>query len=95
MLSSFLSSDKFVIIRDDACQLIRGSFPKASLTPSTLYLTHRWVYIEPSFQGKTRAQVGLAPIAPTEENIHHNILILKLKRNPLVSVLIPDADYQH
>jgi hypothetical protein len=69
--------------------------PKASLIPSTLYLPNRWVYIEPSFQGNARAQVALAWIAPTEETVHHNILILKLKGNPLVSVFIPDTDHQH
>jgi hypothetical protein len=32
---------------------------------------------------------------PTEENVQHNIFILKLKGNPLVSVFIPAADHQH
>jgi hypothetical protein len=53
------------------------------------------VYIEPSFQMKARDQVALASIAPTEETVQNDILILKLKRNPLVSVFIPDADHQH
>jgi hypothetical protein len=90
MSSSFLSSHKFIIIRDDACQLIRGSGPKVSLTPPSLYLTNRWVDIEPSFQEKARAQV-----APTEETVQNDIHILKLQGNPLVSIFIPDANHQH
>jgi hypothetical protein len=95
MSTSFLSSDEFVILRDDTCQLIHGSGPKVSLTPSSLYLTNRRVYIEPSFQGKARAQVALESIASTEETVQNDILILKLKGNPLVSVFIPDTDHQH
>jgi hypothetical protein len=92
MSSSSLSSDKSVIIRGYACQLIRRPGPKVSLAPSLLYLTNRWVDIEPSFQGKARAQTALASIASTVQN---DILILKLKRNPLVSVFIPDGDHQY
>jgi hypothetical protein len=85
----------FVIIRDDTGRLIRGSGPKVSLIPSSPCLTNRWVYVDPSFPGKGRAQVALVSIASTEGIVQNNILILKLKRNPLVSVFIPDADYQH
>jgi hypothetical protein len=75
--------------------LIRGSGPKVNVTPSSLSLMNRWVYIEPSFQMKAWAQVALASIASTEESVQNDILILKLTRNPFVSVLIPDADHQH
>jgi hypothetical protein len=51
------------------------------------------VDIELSFRGKARAQVALASITSTEETLHHNVLILKLKGNPVVSVFIPDAAF--
>jgi hypothetical protein len=53
------------------------------------------VYIDPSFQGPPRAQVRLASIVATEKNVQHDVFILKLKGNPLVSVFIPTADHQH
>jgi hypothetical protein len=94
-MSSLLNSDEFIIIKDDSCQLIHGSPPKVSLSPSSLYLTNRRVYIEPRFQGKARAQVALASISSTEETIQNDILVLKLKGQPLVSVFIPDNENQH
>ena len=89
---AFLMSDEFVIIRDESCHLIHGSGQQIALTPATLYLTNRKVYVEPQVPNVPPASLALEQIETTEETETNDCLCLWINKS--LTIFVPEHEHQ-
>lgn len=90
---NFLTSDEFVIIRDDSCHLIhKGETEQIVLTPATLFLTNRKVYVEPTVQPVPPASLALEQIDDIEETETNSCLCLRM--NNTLTIFVPEHEHQ-
>jgi hypothetical protein len=92
-----LSSDEFVILKDDMCHIVTGAGQQIKILPSTLYLTNKKVFVASQYEKLNKYCMELNAINTCLKAEMNDCNVLKIiGRNPLntLSIFIPNIEHQ-